>query len=124
MDDPVLKEIGEIVQTHPVVLFMKGTPDFPQCGFSARAVNLLKKIGVPFYAVNVLERPEIREGVKRFGNWPTLPQLYVRGELVGGSDIMMDLHERGELKPLLMEAIQGSRKEHSPSGAEGESSPR
>ena len=106
-DDPVLKRIDQIVRSHPVVLFMKGTPEFPMCGFSARAANLLKELGVPFYAVNVLEDPEIREGVKRYGNWPTLPQLYVKGELVGGSDVMVEMHRRGELEPLLKEAVQG-----------------
>jgi len=101
----VLERIQKIVTEHPIVLFMKGTPEFPQCGFSARAVRILQRIGVPFHAINVLEDPEIREGVKVFGNWPTLPQLYVKGELIGGSDIMLELYEKGELTPLLLNAV-------------------
>jgi monothiol glutaredoxin len=95
------QRITEILDQNKVVLFMKGTPSFPQCGFSQRAVLILKEFGTPFYAVNVLEDHEIREGIKKFGNWPTIPQLYVNKELLGGSDIMMEMYESGELKDVL-----------------------
>lgn len=89
------------IEKNPVVLFMKGTPIFPQCGFSGKAVGILKKCGVDFTAVNVLDDPEIREGIKIYSNWPTIPQLYVNGEFVGGCDIMVELFERGELQRIL-----------------------
>ena len=94
--------IGEQVSSHPLVLYMKGTPDFPQCGFSALSVQILRACGVsrPF-TVNVLDDPEIRSGIKEFANWPTIPQLYVRGEFVGGCDIMREMYEDGELQKLL-----------------------
>ncbi|MEW5893220.1 MAG: Grx4 family monothiol glutaredoxin [Pseudomonadota bacterium] len=94
--------IREQVTSHPVVLYMKGTPQFPQCGFSATAAQILKACGVnDFYAVNVLENPEIREGIKQFANWPTIPQLYINGQFVGGADIMRELYQSGELQKLL-----------------------
>lgn len=93
--------IEQILQQHKVVLFMKGTPSFPQCGFSARATAILQDIGVDFHSVNVLEDPELREGIKSYGNWPTIPQLYVNKELVGGSDIMMEMYQSGELQKTL-----------------------
>ncbi|MEW9899433.1 Grx4 family monothiol glutaredoxin [Chitinivorax sp. PXF-14] len=94
--------IQEQVSNNPVVLYMKGTPTFPQCGFSASAVGILKACGLGQYlAVNVLESPEIRQGIKEFSNWPTIPQLYVKGEFVGGSDIMRELYDSGELKQML-----------------------
>src|SRR5262245_42220216 len=94
--------IKDQVEQHRVVLYMKGTPDFPQCGFSANAVGILRACGVddPF-TVNVLEEPEIRQGIKQFANWPTIPQLYVNGEFIGGSDIMTEMYKSGELKKLL-----------------------
>lgn len=88
----------------PVVLFMKGTPDFPQCGFSAQAVAALRQCGARFNTVNILEDPELREALKAYSNWPTYPQLYVKGELVGGSDITLAMFRSGELKKLLAEA--------------------
>jgi monothiol glutaredoxin len=88
----------------PVVLFMKGTPDFPQCGFSAQAVAALRSCGARFAHVNIFEDPELREGLKRLSNWPTYPQLYVNGELLGGCDIALEMHRSGELKKLLDEA--------------------
>jgi monothiol glutaredoxin len=94
-------KIEEILTKTPVVLFMKGNPQFPQCGFSARAVAILKEVGVTFDSVDVLADPEIRQGIKEYGNWPTIPQLYVNKELVGGSDIMMEMYESGELQELL-----------------------
>ena len=94
--------IREQVTGHPVVLYMKGTPQMPQCGFSAMAVQALQACGVrQFFTVNVLEEPEIRQGIKQYANWPTIPQLYVNGEFVGGSDIMMEMYENGELKKML-----------------------
>ena len=90
------------VTTHPVVLYMKGTPDFPQCGFSAAAVQILRACGVrEFFSVNVLEDQAIRQGIKEYANWPTVPQLYVNGEFVGGSDIMMEMYRSGELQKVL-----------------------
>lgn len=94
--------IREQVTGHKVVLYMKGTPQFPQCGFSANAVQLLKASGVnDLFTVNVLADPEIRQGIKEYANWPTIPQLYVNGEFVGGSDIMKEMFENGELKALI-----------------------
>jgi monothiol glutaredoxin len=94
--------IKEQVTKNPVVLYMKGTPDFPQCGFSANAVGILRACGVEaFYSVNVLENTEIRQGIKEFAKWPTIPQLYVNGEFVGGSDIMTEMFQSGELKKML-----------------------
>ncbi|HEX8625004.1 MAG TPA: Grx4 family monothiol glutaredoxin [Allosphingosinicella sp.] len=95
--------IDEIVHKHDVVLFMKGTALFPQCGFSSRAVAILDHLGVGFETVDVLQDPEIRQGVKDYSDWPTVPQLYVKGEFVGGSDIMMEMYEAGELQQLLDE---------------------
>jgi monothiol glutaredoxin len=89
--------IQEMIDANKVLLFMKGNKAFPQCGFSNRVVGILKKEGVPFETVNVLQDPEIREGVKQFSNWPTIPQLYVAGKFVGGCDIVTEMHENGEL---------------------------
>jgi monothiol glutaredoxin len=93
--------IKELVTGHPVVLFMKGTAQFPQCGFSGRAIQILNAVGVnkPF-TVDVLADQEIRQGIKEFSNWPTIPQLYVNGEFIGGSDIMMEMYENGEMQAL------------------------
>jgi monothiol glutaredoxin len=94
--------IKKQVTGNRVVLYMKGTPDFPQCGFSANAVGILRACGVDeFASVNVLENPEVRQGIKEYANWPTIPQLYVGGEFVGGSDIMTEMYKSGELKKLL-----------------------
>ena len=94
--------IKETVTSHPVVLFMKGTAQFPQCGFSANAVNILRECGVSqLFTVNVLENPEIRQGIKEYASWPTIPQLYINGEFVGGSDIMTEMYQSGELKKIL-----------------------
>lgn len=95
--------IGEIVNGNDVVLFMKGTPLFPQCGFSSRAVAILDRLGVEYASVDVLQDAEIRTGIKEFSDWPTIPQLYVKGEFVGGSDIMMEMFEAGELEELMAE---------------------
>lgn len=94
--------IKETVTGHPVVLFMKGTAQFPQCGFSGRVIELLKASGVEdLVTINVLEDEEVRQGIKDFSNWPTVPQLYVKGEFIGGADIVGEMHESGELKTLL-----------------------
>ena len=95
--------LDEIVNANDVVLFMKGTPLFPQCGFSSRAVAILEHIGVDFASVDVLQDMEIRQGIKSYSDWPTIPQLYVKGEFVGGSDIMMEMYQAGELQQLLDE---------------------
>ncbi len=97
-----LQRIDQLVKSNDVVLFMKGTPQFPQCGFSGRAVQILKACGVAqFASVNVLEDNDVRQAVKEYANWPTIPQLYVHGEFVGGSDIMTEMYQSGELKDLL-----------------------
>jgi monothiol glutaredoxin len=100
--NPVHQRIDELVKTHRVVLFMKGTSQFPMCGFSGRAVQILKACGVSdLTTVNVLEDESIRQGIKDYANWPTIPQLYVNGEFVGGSDIMMEMYQAGELQQVL-----------------------
>ncbi len=97
----VVERIKAEIGSSPVVLFMKGTPDFPQCGFSAQTVAALRALGAQFKSVNIFEDPELREALKRYSNWPTYPQLYVKGELVGGCDIALEMYESGELKTLL-----------------------
>ncbi len=100
--NPVQQRIDEIVKSSPVVLFMKGTAQFPMCGFSGRAIQILKACGVEgLTTVNVLEDEAIRQGIKEYANWPTIPQLYVNGEFVGGSDIMMEMYQAGELQTLI-----------------------
>jgi monothiol glutaredoxin len=102
MSTDVQQRIHEQVTTHPVVLYMKGTPQFPQCGFSGNAIRILKALDVKeLFTVDVLRDEEIRQGIKDYANWPTIPQLYVRGEFVGGSDIMTEMYQNGELKELL-----------------------
>ena len=93
--------IDAIVKANDIVLFMKGTALFPQCGFSGRAIAILDRLGAKYETVDVLQDPEIRQGIKAFSDWPTIPQLYVRGEFVGGSDIMMEMYENGELQQLV-----------------------
>ena len=100
---PARDRIDEIVTSNDVVLFMKGTALFPQCGFSSRAVAILDHLGVPFETVDVLQDDEIRHGIKEYSDWPTIPQLYVKGEFVGGSDIMMEMFQAGELQQLIEE---------------------
>lgn len=97
--------ITSLLAEHPVVLFMKGTQYFPQCGFSARAVSILEHLGVEPHTVDVLADPEVRAGIKAYSNWPTIPQLYVKGELVGGSDILMEMVESGELAQLFADKL-------------------
>lgn len=101
MTDAVHQRIADIVNGNDVVLFMKGTPLFPQCGFSSRAVAILDHLGVAYESVDVLQDQAVRQGIKGFSDWPTIPQLYVKGEFVGGSDIMMEMYEAGELQQLM-----------------------
>ena len=101
--NPVFERIKQDVADNPIVLYMKGTPVFPQCGFSAAVVQVLSHMGVKFKGVNVLEDPSIRQGIKEFSNWPTIPQLYVKGEFVGGCDIVREMFETGELEQMLKE---------------------
>jgi monothiol glutaredoxin len=103
-DDPTHKLIAHLVQHNPVVLFMKGNPTFPQCGFSAAVSDTLKKHGVVFHHVNVLREPAVRDGIKTYSEWPTIPQLYVGGEFIGGCDIVRELDRSGELADILANA--------------------
>ncbi len=103
MTESTQEKISSLVHDHPVVLFMKGTPDFPQCGFSQRVAAILAEYGVQFTAVNVLLDPAIREGIKGYSNWPTIPQLYVNSEFIGGCDIISELHESEELHAMLQQ---------------------
>ncbi len=99
-----MQVIREQIESNAVILYMKGTPQFPQCGFSARAIEVMTAIGKPFAYVNILEAPEIRANLPKYGNWPTFPQLWVKGELVGGSDILLEMHRTGELATLVEQA--------------------
>ena len=99
--NPINDRIKSEITSAPIVLFMKGTPQFPMCGFSAKATAILQDMGVEFKDVNVLDDEEIRQGIKDYGNWPTVPQLYVNKKLVGGSDIMMEMYQAGELQTLI-----------------------
>ena len=103
MSQDVQSRIETVVKSNDVVLFMKGTPLFPQCGFSSRAIAILDHLGVAYESVDVLQDQEVRQGIKQYSDWPTIPQLYVKGEFLGGSDIMMEMYENGELKQLLAE---------------------
>ena len=100
-DSPAFQRIKSDISENDVVLFMKGTPIFPQCGFSAAVVGVLTHLGVKFKGINVLDDPELRQGIKEFSSWPTIPQLYVKGEFVGGCDIVREMYESGELSELL-----------------------
>ena len=100
----VQERIQKLISENPVVLFMKGTPEAPQCGFSGQVVQILDYLGAPVVGVNVLEDAEIRQGIKDFANWPTIPQLYVKGEFVGGCDITREMFQSGELQAMLVEA--------------------
>jgi monothiol glutaredoxin len=101
MDEKLREQIQQTLSEHRIVLYMKGSKHFPQCGFSAQVVSILKQSGVEFHDVNILADPELRQGLKEFSNWPTFPQLYIDGQLIGGSDIVSELHARGELDRML-----------------------
>jgi monothiol glutaredoxin len=103
MSNAVFERIKNDIAENPVMLYMKGNAMFPQCGFSARVVQILTHMGVPFQTANVLEDPELREGIKQFSNWPTIPQLYIKGEFIGGCDIVTEMFQSGELGKLLDE---------------------
>ena len=101
MADPTITEIENEIRNNKIMIYMKGTPSFPQCGFSARAVEILKRVGADFKDVNILTDPALRQGIKEFSSWPTIPQVYVDGKFVGGSDILMEMYESGELAKLI-----------------------
>ncbi|MCE2574679.1 Grx4 family monothiol glutaredoxin [Komagataeibacter sp. FNDCR2] len=103
MAETIAQRIQTQIDTTPVMLYMKGDANFPQCGFSARVVEVLKHMGVPFKTANVLEDAELRQGIKDFSNWPTVPQLYIKGEFIGGCDIVTEMYQTGELEKLLTE---------------------
>ncbi len=102
----VLDRIKEQVESSPIVIYMKGTPQMPQCGYSSRASQALQNCGVPFAHVNVIADPEIFENLPRYADWPTFPQIYVKGELIGGHDILMEMYQKGELQPILEAAVK------------------
>ena len=102
----IQERIRKVIEENSVMLFMKGSPDFPQCGFSGRVVQILEACGTEFSSADVLMDPELREGIKAYSNWPTIPQLYIKGELIGGSDIVMEMHENGQLKKKI-DALDG-----------------
>jgi monothiol glutaredoxin len=102
----IMEEIKKTVEENPIVLFMKGSPDFPQCGFSMRTAEALKACNVEFNYVDVLANPDMRANLPQYSNWPTFPQVFIKGELIGGCDIVMDLYEKGELQKMTQEAVQ------------------
>lgn len=107
MTDPIQQKIAQQVQENPILIYMKGTPDFPQCGFSAAVVEVFNALGAKYSTVNVLEDPAIRDGIKSFSNWPTIPQIYIKGKFLGGCDIVREMYSRGELQPIVKEAAGG-----------------
>lgn len=104
MEKEIVERIESQLREHPVLLYMKGTPAFPQCGFSAKATQVLEACEAEFSTVNIFEEPDLREALKEYSNWPTYPQLYVKGELIGGCDIMLEMYQSGELQKLLKDA--------------------
>jgi monothiol glutaredoxin len=106
MSEDVLSKIDQQVKNNKIMLYMKGNPNAPQCGFSAHTVEILQSYGVPFETADVLADPAIRDGIKRYSNWPTIPQVFIGGKFVGGCDIVTELHERGELEPILKSAFE------------------
>lgn len=105
MSEDIMKKIQSQIDQNKVILYMKGTKEVPQCGFSARVVQIINSYDVPFETVDVLADPEIRQGIKDYSDWPTIPQLFINGEFIGGCDICMEMDERGELEPLLRKAV-------------------
>jgi monothiol glutaredoxin len=106
MANDVLAQIDEAVKQNPILIFMKGTPSFPMCGFSAATIQIFDSFDVPYETVDVLEDPAVREGIKRYSNWPTIPQVYINGEFIGGCDIVREMHANGELEPLVRAAVK------------------
>ncbi len=106
MAEEIFERIRQDVETHPILVFMKGDPTFPQCGFSGAVVRMFERLGAPFESRNVLEDPELREGIKRFSSWPTIPQVYIQGKFVGGCDIVGELFESGELAEMVKRALE------------------
>lgn len=100
----IQSKIAQQVRDNKILIYMKGTPAFPQCGFSAAVVDVFNRLGAPYQTVNVLEDPEIRDGIKAFSNWPTIPQIYIEGKFIGGCDIVREMYQRGELQPLVQAA--------------------
>ena len=105
MADDALTQIEQYVKETPVLIFMKGNPQFPMCGFSAATIQIFDSLGVPYQTVDVLQDPAVRDGIKRYSNWPTIPQVYVKGEFVGGCDIIQEMHQNGELEPIVRAAF-------------------
>jgi monothiol glutaredoxin len=105
MDDATRKQIQTLIDTHPIVIFMKGSKTFPKCGFSATVVEVMKRVGAEYRDVNILEEPVLRESMKEFSSWPTFPQIYLGGKFLGGADILRDMYTAGELEPLVREAL-------------------
>ncbi|MFM7736446.1 MAG: Grx4 family monothiol glutaredoxin [Alphaproteobacteria bacterium] len=106
MEPNVNDRIRDAIERNKILIYMKGNPSFPMCGFSAATVEVFEQLGVPYETVDVLKDPEIREGIKRFSNWPTIPQVYVAGKFVGGCDIVREMHAAGELEPLVRDALR------------------
>ncbi len=106
MAESASDRIQKTIDENRIVIYMKGTPTFPMCGFSAATIEIFNEIGVPYETVDVLTDPEVREGIKQFSEWPTIPQVYVKGEFVGGCDIIREMHANGELAPLVQQALQ------------------
>ncbi len=100
---PIEQKIHQAISENSILIFMKGTPEFPQCGFSAAVVDVFNQLGKTYTTVNVLEDPEVREGIKAFSNWPTIPQIYIKGQFIGGCDIVREMFARGELQPLVQD---------------------
>lgn len=105
MEDTAAQRIRDAIAANKILIYMKGSPSFPMCGFSAATIEVFDDLGVPYETVDVLKDPEIREGIKRFSNWPTIPQVYIDGKFVGGCDIIREMHANGELAPLVREAL-------------------
>ena len=105
MDEATREQIQTLIDTNPIVVFMKGNKNFPKCGFSATVVEVMKRVAVDYQDVNILERPDLREGLKEFSSWPTFPQIYISGKFIGGCDILRDMFTSGELEPLVREAV-------------------
>lgn len=104
--NPVHAKIAEAIRTNDIVLFLKGTPDFPQCGFSGAVAQMIRSLGVPFHSIDVIGQPEYREEIKTFTDWPTIPQIFIKGRFIGGCDILRDLHEKGDLEKMVSDLVR------------------